>query len=421
MRIALLAQNDIKVGEINSFTLVNLDLNTEVDTIDEANNIFAIPQARISAGGGGEVSLQAGNNINLGNVNSSSTIAIAAESVAVDNFSIITALLELDTADGGKISLVAGENITTDNLNSQVAVRDRLFSSAETTPDITLSVSQIGLTIDRAELGSGGDISLQAGSQINTGSLDSSVSITNVADNEGFIVANDAQATTAQRPARVNSQIDLSYENTSIGRGGEIDINSDRANIGNLNSSISVTSENTVFAEANAENDAAADAVATSDNSLSVTGDRPGNISFEVSEGFSFDTLNAAAISNSGINNLDSIAFSDSENAIATANADGTNMVDFTAQSDTASIEFNLNVPDINLAINGTNNIAFNVVSSVTLNTCPTNNKNKIQGIETVSGIIYPATDVVKSDGKIRLVARPNNQDRNIIFYPSCN
>lgn len=96
-------------------------MNTEVDTIDEANNIFAIPQAKVSAGAGGEVHLQAGRNINLGNVDSSSTIEIDAESTALDNFSIITALLELNTADGGNINLVAGNDLTTNNLSSNVS------------------------------------------------------------------------------------------------------------------------------------------------------------------------------------------------------------------------------------------------------------------------------------------------------------
>ena len=422
--IALFARNNINVGDTNSFSQVNLDLNTEVNTIDEANNIFAIPQARVSAGAGGEVNLQAGRDINLGNVNSSSTIAIDAESTAVDSFSIITALLELNTADGGKINLVAGNDLTTNNLSSNVAVSDRLISSAETTPEITLTVSQIGLTIARSEIGSGGDIFLQAGSKIDTGSLDSSVSVTNIADNRAFVLANNSQTATTEIPARVNSQIDLAYEDTSIGKGGEISLNSDRASTDNINSSISATSQNTVFAEANAENDAAADAIATSDNNLDVTGDRPGNITFKVSEGVNFDTLNASAIASNGINNLDSVAFADSENAIATANADGTNMVDFITQSDSVFINFNFNVPDVDLAIDSVNNLPLNSVRFMAFDACPVNtsNKNQLQPIETARGLIYPATGVINSGGQIRLIARPDNRgSRDIISVPGCN
>ena len=421
--IALFARNNINVGDTNSFSQVNLDLNTEVDTIDEANNIFAIPQARVSAGAGGEVNLLAGNNINLGIVDSSSTIAIEAESTALDNFSIITALLELNTADGGKINLIASNELTTDNLSSNVAVSDRLISSAETTPEITLTVSQIGLTIDRAEIGSGGDIFLRAGSSINTGSLNSSVSVTNIADNRAFVLANERHATT-ERPARVNSQIDLAYEDTSIGKGGGISLNSDRASTDRINSSISVTSQNTVFAEANAENDTAADAIAVGDNNLDVTGDRPGNITFEVSEGVNFDTLNAGAIANSGINNLDSVAFADSENAIATANADGTNMVDFITQSDSTFINFNFNVPDVDLALDPVDNLPLNSVRFMAFDACPvdTPNKNQLQAIETARGLIYPATGVINSGGQIRLIARPDNRgSRDIISVPGCN
>lgn len=65
--------------------------------------------------------------------------AIAAELTALDNFSITTALLEINTADASKISLVASDDLTID-LNSNVAVSDRLFSSAETISEINLAV-----------------------------------------------------------------------------------------------------------------------------------------------------------------------------------------------------------------------------------------------------------------------------------------
>ncbi|MEO0849741.1 MAG: hypothetical protein AAFY50_25550, partial [Cyanobacteria bacterium J06648_1] len=118
--IALLA-NNITIGDLRSFTTVNLDLGTEIDTITEANNIFAIPQARVAAGAGGKINLVAKNNINSGDINSSSAIAISSESIALDNFSIVAALLELSTANGGEIRLDAGRNLTTGNISSNLA------------------------------------------------------------------------------------------------------------------------------------------------------------------------------------------------------------------------------------------------------------------------------------------------------------
>ncbi|MEO1671130.1 MAG: filamentous hemagglutinin N-terminal domain-containing protein [Cyanobacteria bacterium J06631_2] len=383
--IALLA-NNITVGDLKALSTVNLDLNTEVDTITEANNIFAIPQARVTAGAGGKVNLQANNKINLGNVDSSSAIAINSSAIALDNFSIIAALLELTTANGGEIKLDAGESLTTENLNSGVAISDRLTSIAETTPNITLSVAQVGLNIAQAEIGSGGAIFLQAGSQINTGDLDSSVSVTNITDNLALVVADNPQTTSTENPARANSQIDLSYENTNLGSGGEISIAGDRATVGNINSSVSITSENTVFAEANAENDAAADSLAIGDNNLEVTGDRPGNITFDVSQKVSFNILNAAAIANNGINNLDSVAFSNSEQAIATANANGTNIISFN-QTNSGLINFGFIVPDVDLVVNPLQNFTPNFAQPIAFNLCSVNaDSAKLPAIETAAG-----------------------------------
>ncbi|MEO0927450.1 MAG: filamentous hemagglutinin N-terminal domain-containing protein [Cyanobacteria bacterium J06643_13] len=411
--IALLA-NNITIGDLRSFTTVNLDLGTEIDTITEANNIFAIPQARVAAGAGGKINLVAKNNINSGDINSSSAIAISSESIALDNFSIVAALLELSTANGGEIRLDAGSNLTTGNISSNLAVSDRLNSSAETTADITLSVSQIGLNIAQAEIGSGGAIFLSAGSQINTGKLDSSVSVTNIADNQALVVADNSLATTAENPARANSQIDLSYENTSLGKGGEITLAGDRVTIDSVNSSISVTSENTVFAEANATNDAAADSVAIGDSNLEVMGDRPGNIILDVSEGITFDALNAAAISNNGINNLDSVAFSNSEQAIATANATGSNIVSFDSQISSGSIRFDFTVPDVDLAfsaIEDINNLAQSTASNICL--ADADSRAKLPAIETARGTVNIATKAVVQDGNVRLVGTSNRQERN--------
>ena len=207
--IALLAEQNITAGDFNAVAAVNLELNTAVDTIAEANNLFAIPQANVSAGRGGKITLRANNNIDVGNIDSGSAIAINSNSVSLDSFSIIAALLELNTGDGGQIDIEAGDNLNTENISSNVTVSDRLTSNAETTPNITLSVSQIGLTISQANIGSGGEIFLEAGDNINTASLDSSVTVTNIANSTATILANNPQVATAQRPSRVISQIEL--------------------------------------------------------------------------------------------------------------------------------------------------------------------------------------------------------------------
>lgn len=422
--IALFANRLISTGDFKAFSTVNFNLNTEVDTINEANNIFAIPQANIIAGAGGNINLRAGNNIDVGKIDSSSAIAINSNSTSLDSFSIITALLELNTGDGGRINIDAEDNLTTENISSNVVVSDRLNSNAETTPNITLSVSQIGLTIAQADLGSGGEIFLQAGDNINTGSLDSSIDLTNIANNTATILATNPQAANVERPSRVNSRIELIYENTNVGKGGEITLNSDRASVDAVNSSIVITSENTVFAEAIADNDAAADSLARSDNTLSVVGDRPGNITFNVSEEVDFDSLSAAATTNNGINNLDSRAFSNSENAIATANGDGTNIITFDSQVNLALIAFDLNVPDVDYAIDTQNILPSNNIDSIqpiALNSCPVNAdlaNLQPRPIETAQGNIYPARGIIWENGIIRLTAKPTkgSANRNFLF-----
>lgn len=425
--IALLAEENIALGDLNAFSAVNLNLNTEVDTIDEANNIFAIPQATVTAGAGGEVNLLAGNDLNLGSINSSSAITINSESSSLDNFSIVAALLELNTADGGQIGLDVGNNLTAADINSQVAVIDRLNSNAETTPNITLAVSQIGLTISQADIGSGGEIFLRSGSEIDAGSLDSSVSITNIANNNATILATDPQVATLENPSRVNSQIAVIYDNTNIGQGGKITLDSDLASLDNVNSSIVITSENTVFAEATADNDAVADSLAQSDNTLNIAGDRPGNITFNVSQGISFNSLSNTAISNDGINSLNSVAFSNSDNAIAIANGDGSNIVNFTSLGNSAStfIAFDLIVPDVDFVIDSVNNLPRDFLQPVAVDACPTNLETvnlQPEAIETAQGKIYPARGIMVTDGQIQLTANSNagNVSRNPLTFVGC-
>ena len=78
------------------------------------------------------------------------------------------------------------------------------------------------------------------------------------------------------------------------------------------------------------------------------------------------------------INNLDSVAFANSENAIATADADGTNVIDFITQSDSAFINFNFNVPDVDLAIDSVNNLPLNSVRFMAFDACPVNTSIKV-------------------------------------------
>ncbi len=435
--IALLAIRDIITGNFNASSAVNLNLITEVDTIEEANNIFAIPQADIQAGAGGEIILQAGNNINVGSLNSRSAIAIDSNSVSLDSFSIIAALLELDTADGGNINLNAGNNLTTENLNSNVAVSDRVRSNTETTPNITLSVSQITLSIPQADIGSGGEIFLRAGDRINTGSLNSSVFVTNNANNTATILANNPAVATAQTPSRAVSQIQVTYgifePNSSqpisaitIGNAGAITVDSDRATIDDVNSSIEVTSENVVFAEANADNGAAANSFANSNISLNVIGDRPGAITFDVADSLNFGNLNAAATINDGINDLDSRATSNGENAVATANIASSNTIVFDSEINFALISFDLNVPDVDYVIDKVTNLPSNQVKPVVFNACPINAdtvNQQPQGIETSLGKIYPARGIAVKNGQIYLTAKPtaNSVSRTPIQFDSCN
>ncbi len=142
----------------------------------------------------GDVNLRAKNNLDIGKINSSSAIAINSDSRAANNFSLVRANLGLNTADGGQINLDAGNNLTTDNISSNVSVSDRLTSNAETTPEAISSVSQVVLNITEADIGSGGNIFLQAGKNINTGSLNSSVALSNTLNNTATVLPDNPQA-----------------------------------------------------------------------------------------------------------------------------------------------------------------------------------------------------------------------------------
>ena len=564
--IALLADNDIATGNLNAFSRVNLNLNTTVDTIEEANTFFAIPQANVRARAGGNINLRARNNLNIGNVNSSSAIALDSNSNSVNNFSIVRANLELNTADGGQINL-DGNNLTTENISSNVAVSDRLTSSAETTPEAISTVSQVTLNITEAEIGSGGKIFLQAAEDINTGSLNSSTALSNIFNNTATVLPDNPQANDLERPPRAISQIQVSYDNLSVGgggaialdagdnitaqelnsnvlvtdalsnvettpnifptvsgvvlnipqaaissggniflqagdnintgslnssvsvsnnsnnqalvnannpdiatdegnlnstneqqiqvtygnfaldgspeegpisaitlgRGGTIELDSDRASVGDVNSSISASSDNTVFARVDVTNDAVANSFADSRILLNVIGDRPGNINFKGTEIQNIGNLNFTA-STGGTNNLDAVAFANGQNlAVANdsangsnATADGQNIIIFDSAVNTALIAFNLDVPEVDYVIYQANNLPNSNLQPVTFNTCPAKANTASQtpqAIETSQGKIYPARGVTRENGQLRLIAEPRagSSQRNPVQFEGCN
>jgi filamentous hemagglutinin family protein len=568
--IALLADNAIATGNLNASSQVNLNLNTEVDTIEEANTPFAIPQATVQANAGGDVNLGAKNNLDIGTINSSSAIAINSDSRAANNFSLVRANLGLNTANGGQINLDAGNNLTTDNISSNASVSDRLTSNAETTPEAISSVSQVALNITEADIGSGGNIFLQAGKNVNTGSLNSSVALSNIFNNTATVLPNNPQAINLERPPRAVSQVQVSYGNLTIGsggvirvdagdsittqelnsrvlvtdnivnvettpnlipsitnvalnvsnatiasggdiflqgqenintgslnssvlvsndslnqalvnannpnvttdegtpdsanelqievtygifnldgspqeapvseitlgKGGTITVESDRATVGDVNSSIGVNSSNTVFARVDVANDAVANSFANSRILLNVVGDRPGNISFEQTDIQDIGKLNFAASTNAA-NNLDSVAFANGEN-LANANdsvnrsnafANGKNIIIFDSAINKALIAFDLNVPDVDYVIYRANNIPSNNIQPVAFNmfdTCPVNVDTvnlEPQGIETSQGKIYPAQGITMKNGQIRLTAKPTGRisNRTPVKFKGCN
>ncbi|BAZ44908.1 hypothetical protein NIES4102_19250 [Chondrocystis sp. NIES-4102] len=418
--ITLLSLGDILAGDFNSASRINLDLNTEVDTITEANNIFAIPQADLNTGEGGAINLRAGSNINVGNLDSSAAIAVASNINSLDNFGIVATLLKLNTANGGNIKLEAGKNLTTANINSSVSLSDRSSSSAQTTPNITLSVAEITLNIPQANLGSSGEINLKAGKIINTGALNSAVLVVNNSNNQAQIVANNPLVATAQKPSRAISRLNLTAEIT-IGKGGNITIDSPQATLTDVNSSIGVTSENIVFAQANADNSTAVNSFANSNINLNVVGDRPGTINFKVEDGLRVGKLNAGITTNA-VNNLDSKANSQGEGAIALPNNTSSNTIRFNAQADFANINLQRYYPDLPQGINKVPDLLN--IDSTSFNPCPVNNavNTKLQPIETSQGKIYPARGIEIKNGKVRLTPQPNNNSPARNSQPdSCN
>ena len=430
-RITLFAVEDIVTGNFNTASRINLNLITEVDTIEEANIISIVPFTNLQVGKGGNVNLQSDNNISTGKINSSSSLVIDSNSVALDNFSIVSAILEFNLADGGNINLNAGNNIATQDINSNVFVSDRFTSRAETTPNITLSVSEITLTIPQGNTGSGGNIFLQAGNEVNTDSLNSSVALISDVDNSTDILANDPEVATIDRPSRAFSTVDILYENINIGQGGSINIASDRANVGDVNTSIGITSDSMAFAEATAQNNAAVNSFANNKVSLNGVGDRPGSIIFDVDGGVRVDNLNSDATINA-TNNLDSQATSEGgENSFANASTndrfgnESINQITFDSEINFALIRFNLNNPDVDYVVGETPEISINKIQPGDFNTCPVNAdklNRQPQAIETAQGKIYPARGVVIENGQILLTAKPNKNSvsRSSIRLESC-
>ena len=407
--IALLATENISTGDLTTAAGINLTLLTEVDTIDEANSNITFPQANLQTGTGGSIDLKAGNNINTGNLNSSATVTIATNSQAVDSFSIIGAGLNLDLENAGSIELDAGNNLNTAKINSYVRVNNRLVSNAETTPNLTLSVSQLFLNVPEVNLGSGGEIFLVAGKTITTFNLDSSVTVESMVNNTAGIVAEDPQIATPERPSRAVSTVNGFYSDINLARGGAIKIESDRANLGELNSSIGISSTNTVFAQSTTNNNSAASASANSDLEFQGIGDRPGEIILDVANNLSFTGLNATS-EIQGINNQDSQANAiDGDNNLALADNTSSNIIVFDSAVNFALIRLNLNPPDVNHAMIPQPSVTLTKFQPATLDRCPTNTakQDTPQPIETAQGKIYPARGAVIKDGELILTATP--------------
>ena len=426
--IALIAADNITAGDFNTASELSLDLTTEVDTIQEANSIGAVPQALVSSGGGGSIVLQAGNNINVGNINSNSAIALDADSVANDNFSIIASLLELDAGDGGEINFDADNNLTVGNIDSNLTVSDRVNSNTTTTPNITLAVSDVDIIIPQTTIGSGGDITLTAGDRINAGSLNSSISLTNNVDNTASITANNPNAATPERPSRAFSNVTIDYQNVTIGSGGTITFNADDANAGDLNTSLSVISDNTGFAEARVSNDASAVALSNNTININAIALNPGQITFNVNDTLNIGNLNSAS-TNRGTNNTDDVAFSDNENlqAFATAESTGTNIIFFDPFVEFAFTQLSLNSPDVDNA-KVVAELPPTEIPPVDFDTCPVNQNDFTsepqppEPINTSIGKIYPARGIIVEGDKIILTPypTPNLAPRNPVRLNNC-
>lgn len=405
--VTLLAADSIAAGDFNTASGVNLNLITEVDTIEEANNVFAVPQAVVQAGSGGAIKLQANNNINTGNVNTAADISLTANSVAEDNFSVISGLLELEVEDGGSINFNAANNLTTGNLNSSVAISDRASSNTDTSPNITLAVSDVNLRIPQTTVGSGGNIFLNAGNNLNTGSLDASLSLANSLDNSATILADGTTVRTENRPSQAISSVVLNYETANVGNGGAIRITSDRARLGNINSSVSLTSDNTVVAEATADNDAAAEAVVDNNVFYDVVANSPGAIALQIDDSLSIGNLNNLATAR-GTNNRTENSISNSDNAIANTRVNSINRLFFDAAIDVSRLQINLTPPDVDevdsIATISTQAIDYEeVVGNYLKVNNPVLNNRQSTPINTSIGKIYPARGVVIEGDKIIL------------------
>ena len=411
--ISLIAADNITTGDFNTASSLSLDLTTEVDTIQEANSIGAVPQALVRSGGAGSVLVQSGNNINVGNINSSSAIALDADSVANDNFSIIADLLELDARNSGNIELNANDNLTVGNINSSLTVSDRVNSNTTTTPNITLAVSDLDIIIPQTTMGSAGNINLRAGDRISTGNLDSFITLTNNVDNSATVTANNPNAAPPERPSRAFSNVTINYQDVTIGGGGDITFNADDVNAGDINTSIAIFSDNTGFAEARVSNDASA--VALSDNTINIQAlsASPGQITLNVNDNLNIGNLNSAT-STRGTNNTDEIAFSDNQNpqAFATARSTGTNTIVFEPSVEFTFIQLNLNSPDVdNLRV--ITKLPSIGITPVDFNACPVNQNNLTpqtqtpEPINTSIGKIYPARGIIIEGDKIILTPYP--------------
>jgi len=411
--IALLALGDITTGNFNTSAIANLNLITEVDTIDEANSTISFPNGNVRVGAGGNIKLQAGNNIKVENLNSSSAIAINSDSVALDNFSIIDAKLNLNVANGGNVNLKAENNLTTANINSNVAISDRIVSNVETTPNITLAVSELTLNIPQANLGSGGEIFLAA-DRIDTGSLNSSVRVTSNVNNTAAVTANDREVANLESRSKAFSAVDVFYDDINIARGGEIIIESDLANLGDLNTSIGITSNSMAFAQTNVTNSAAAESFANNQLNFRGIGDRPGEVTLDV-EDLNVDKINVSSSLNA-ISDLDSQATSDGDASLAKADNldfndnDSFNQLFFDSQINFALIQLNLDAPDVDLAISQSLALSNNSIQFTQLNTCSIDAEQvslQPRAINTAIGKIIPATGVTVENGQIILTSQP--------------
>ena len=366
----------------------------------------------------------------------------------------------LSIGSGGIISVDAGNSITAAQLNSNVLVFDNVVN-VEMIPNIFPSLANIApqdpngpkspnirLNIPDAAIGSGGDIILQAGENINTGLLNSSVLVGNESNNRAIVTANNPEVTTDEvtAPLANELQVEVTYgifrldgsddqgpdSAITLGSGGTIEVDSDRAAIGDVNSSIRVNSNNIVFARVDVENDAVANSFANSRILLNVVGDRPGNVTFDVADLQSIGNLDLAA-STGGENKLDAVAFANGEN-LAVANnsmngsnalANGQNIIVFDSAINTALIAFDLDVPEVDYVIYEANNLPSNNIQPVAFNICPVNAGTVNQGaqaIETSQGKIYPARGIALENGQIRLTAKTTaGNNRTPVQFKGCN